>query len=307
MDVFFYIVINIMLPIFLLAGVGFVVQKKFRLDTRTFSRLNIYVFVPALIFTKVYEAEITIGLLATVFIYVMAVQAFLFIIGEGIARLLKYPRSKKKCFINSLIFFNSGNYGLPLTDLVYKGDPLAYMGQVFIVLIQNVMTSSFGVFQASSGSSGYKKALRDVIKMPFIYVIAAVVLVKTLNIELPQPVMIPLNYISDAFIAFALITLGVQLAEIRVGFNLRDMSVASVLRLMVSPLIGYVIVSMLGIQGILAQSLILGVATPTAVNTAIIAREFDNEPDYASQNVFISTVLSPITVSIIIYLFNGNI
>jgi predicted permease len=41
---------------------------------------------------------------------------------------------------------------------------------------------------------------------------------------------------------------------------------------------------------------------PTAVNTALLAMEFDNEPRFASQTVFYTTILSVVTVSFTIYL-----
>jgi predicted permease len=43
------------------------------------------------------------------------------------------------------------------------------------------------------------------------------------------------------------------------------------IRLLLSPLLGYLIVVALGVKGTLAQSMVIGVATPTAVNTAILA------------------------------------
>ncbi len=65
---------------------------------------------------------------------------------------------------------------------------------------------------------------------------------------------------------------------------------------------GYFLVSVMGIKGILAPVLVLGVATPTAVNSVIIASEFDNEPEYASQLCFVSTALSVVTVTIVVFL-----
>ena len=211
------------------------------------------------------------------------------------------PAAQKKAFSNSLLFFNSGNYGLPLAELVFKGDPLAVSVQVFIMLIQNITGNTFGVFQASTGSSGYRQALRNVLLMPSPYVLAAVLIVKIAKIQVPGLIMTPLQYIANGFIAIALLTLGVQLAGIKFNFNFRDIFVSCFIRLMLSPLIGLLLVTLLGAKGVLAQSLIIGASTPTAVNTAIIAKEFDNEPDYCSQIVFVSTIMSAITISVIIY------
>lgn len=301
MDTFFYILVNIILPIFILITIGFISQKKLNMDARTFTRINMYIFIPAVLFTKVYNAEVTFQFFGTVFVYILGIEALMYLSGELAARILKYPRSIKKAFSNSLLFFNSGNYGLPLVELVFKSNPLATTVQIFIMLIQNITGNTFGVFQASTGSSGYKKALKDVLLMPSPYVLAVVLVVKTAGIRVPDFIMVPMNYISGGFIAVALLTLGVQLAGIKFDFKFRDILLSCFIRLMLSPVLGFLIVLLLGVKGIMAQSLIIGASTPTAVNTAIIAKEFNNEPEYCSQIVFISTILSTVTISAVIF------
>jgi len=302
MSTFFYILLNIILPIFVLVTIGFVVQKKFHLDIRTLTRLSMYVFIPSVLITKIYEAKVSLQFFGTLFIYIMGIQLIMMILGEGIPTLLKYPKSIKKCFSNSLLFFNSGNYGLPLVELVFKQDPIATTAQVFIMVIQNITTNTVGVFQASTGSSSRKEALKNVFSMPSMYVLVAVGIVKWTGITIPDPILVPLQYITNGFVGFALILLGVQLGEIKFEFKVKDILISSFIRLILSPVIGFILVQLLGVHGILAKSLIIGASTPTAVNTAIIAKEFDNEPEYAAQMVFVSTVLSAITISTVIYI-----
>ena len=46
--------------------------------------------------------------------------------------------------------------------------------------------------------------------------------------------------------------------------------------------------------------MILSSSFPTAVNTALIAHEFDADPHFAASAVFCSTLLSMITVTVLI-------
>jgi len=298
---FFYILLHIIFPIFVLVSIGFIMQRKFHLDIRTLTRLSMYVFIPSVLVVKIYEAQVTLQFFWTLIIYIIGIQLIMMLLGEIIPRILKYPRSIRKCFSNSLLFFNSGNYGLPLIELVFK-NPVATTAQVFIMVIQNITTNTVGVFQASTGNSSYKEALKNVFSMPSMYVLAAVAVVKGTGVTIPEPVLVPLQYISGGFVGFAVLLLGVQLAEINFKFKLNDVLIASFIRLILSPILGYCLVLLLGVHGILAKSLIIGASTPTAVNTAIIAKEFDNEPEYAAQMVFVSTILSSVTISVVIYL-----
>jgi predicted permease len=305
MATFGYILLNILLPIFILVSIGFGAQKLLRMDSRTFSRLNIYILIPAVLFVKIYEAHVSLRFVGQVLSFIIIVELLMYALGEGLARLLKYPRGIRKAFCSSLLFFNSGNYGLPLIELVFNGNPIATASQVFVMLTQNISTSTFGVFQASSGKSSYRQALQNMLVMPSLYVLTIVLIVKGFAIKVPFQLMMPLKYISGGFVGLALITLGVQLAEVKAKFRVKDVLLASLIRLILSPLLGFGLVWLLGIHGILAKSLIIGVATPTAVNTAILAREFDNEPEYAAQMVLVSTLFSAITLSTLIYLLNN--
>jgi predicted permease len=186
-------------------------------------------------------------------------------------------------------------------ELAFNNNPLATTVQIFIMLIQNITTNTFGVFQACAGNVGTKRALKNILTMPSMFVLIVVIPIKAMHFKIPDFVMVPLNNISVGFIGIALLTLGVQLAEVKIAFNYKNILVSSFIRLVLSPVIGFLLVQLLGIQGILAKSLIIGVATPAAVNTAIIAKEFNNEPEYASQIVFASTILSAVTIPCILY------
>lgn len=301
MGTFLYIFTNIIIPIFVLIAVGYVGQKKLKMEVRTFTKVNIYIFIPAILFTKIYQTDVTWQLFGTILMYMIAISVFMLFLGEGLARILKYPRGIRKAFVNSLLFFNSGNYGLPLVELAFHSNPIATTAQIFLMLIQNVMINTFGVFQASAGNDGNKQALKNILIMPSLYVVIIAVLVKAFHVIVPGFIMAPLESIAGGFVAMALITLGVQLAEVKFSFKLKDIFISCFIRLLISPAIGLLIVYLLGVEGVLAKALIIGAATPTAVNTAIIAKEFENEPEYASQMVFFSTVFSAITISGILF------
>lgn len=301
MDILVYIVLKIILPIMILIAVGFIANKRLNLDSRTFARIFIYIFVPAIFFTKIYYATVISKDVWLILAYVMAIQLLMLVISELGARIFSYSRNRKKALGNSLMFFNSGNYGLPLADLVFKGLPDAMTIQVLIMLIQNVTSNTFGVFQASSAHSTRWKSLLNMLELPTLYVLATVAVVKIFSIAVPEQILVPLKYISDGFIGIALIGLGVQLAEIRLDFKFGDMLFPCCIRLLLSPLLGYLLVLGLGIKGILAQSMVIGVATPTAVNTAILALQYDNEPEYAARVVYFTTLFSPVSLSLVIY------
>jgi len=299
--IFTYIVLKIILPIMILIAVGFIANKRLNLDSRTFAKLFIYIFVPAVFFSKIYYASVALKDVWFILAYIMAIQLLMLATAVLCTRIFGYTRSRGAALGNSLMFFNSGNYGLPLADLVFKGLPNAMTIQVLIMLIQNVTGNTFGVFQASSANSTRRQSIRNMLEMPTLYVLAVVLAVKFFSIEVPEQILVPLRYLSDGFIGIALIALGVQLAEITLDFRFGDVLLPCCIRLLLSPLLGYLLVLALGVKGVLAQSMVIGVATPTAVNTAILALQYNNEPEYASRIVYFTTLFSPVSLSLVIY------
>jgi predicted permease len=99
-----------------------------------------------------------------------------------------------------------------------------------------------------------------------------------------------------------LILLGVQLraAPLRQAQGAIWNSVA--LRLLVSPLIAWLLCMLLGISGVERNVIILQAAMPTAVMTAVLATEFDTAPQLVASIIFFSTAASMVTLSVILAL-----
>jgi predicted permease len=74
------------------------------------------------------------------------------------------------------------------------------------------------------------------------------------------------------------------------------------LRLLGAPALALLLAWVLGLHGFLARVLVVSAAMPTALNVMLLCLEFDNHPDYAARAVFYSTLISPITVTLVVFL-----
>ena len=118
----------------------------------------------------------------------------------------------------------------------------------------------------------------------------------------------PIEYLAQALVPMALVTLGFQLAKTKVGNDLSAGIASVICRLVISPVIGFIVVLLLDIQMPLAAILIVSTSFPTAINTVLIAMELKNKPEFAASAVFLTTLFSVITVAVTIYIvrFNGG-
>jgi hypothetical protein len=81
-----------------------------------------------------------------------------------------------------------------------------------------------------------------------------------------------------------------------------DVFLSSALRLVGGPIAALIIIWFMRFDGIVAQAFLISSSVPTAVNTALIAIECKTNPEFASQTVMVSTVISAITLSGVIFL-----
>src|SRR5699024_349909 len=138
--------------------------------------------------------------------------------------------------------------------------------------------------------------------MPVLYAMLAGILLNIFSVPIPEFIWVPANYIADAMVAIALLTLGAQVAQLKIAKQLSSVYVSVTIRLLIAPFIALGIMYAFGLSGILAQALFISAAMPTSVNSAVIAQEYNNHPQLAAQIVLFSTLMSTFTVTLIIYL-----
>lgn len=303
MSSFIFIITSIIMPIFLIIAVGFVVQKKFSLHIATLSKLQIYVLVPSLIFNKIYFTQLSGEIISKVVIFNCLLFIILTAVGMGVARMLGMSRGKEKSFINSVTLRNIGNYGIPLITLLYAGESSDYAMSIHMiaVIISVILMYTIGLYNASSGQYTGKDALKKILSIPTIYAILIASVLKMSAIDVSDSIISVTTFFSAAVVPIALIALGGQLAETKFKFGDYSVYIGSTIRLLISPLIALGLVSIMNFDSIASSVLIIGAGTPIAVNSLFLAIEFDGDADYASQTVFISTLLSAITISIVIF------
>lgn len=305
MDIFVRILLNNVLPLSFVIGLGFVLQRIFKLDIRTLSKLNFYLFSPAIMFQLLYETDISVTLFGHVILFVLVFLVAQYLVVEAVIRLRRYEGGMKSAMRNSVLFYNSANYGIPINQLAFSGNPYTLSVQIIVMMVQSLVPNTYGIYSVNAHKADWREIRRAILSMPVIYIIPLAFLMRGFEVPLPEPVGISVDYLANAFIGTALFTLGVQLGNIRGRLARKlvaDVSLAVALRLVGGPLIAWGVVYALGLHGLLASALIVSSAVPTSLSSVLLAVEFDNEQEFASQVVLISTVCSIATVTAVIYL-----
>ena len=296
------IIQNVILPITLLIATGFILNRCFRLDMNTLSKLLFYFFIPALTFVKIYEAKTSVGMLLTLFGFLVVQFASLYLLSALLNRVLKHSKTMGTAFSNSVVLTNNGNVGIPVNDLAFHHNPFAMSIQMVIVLFEILAVFTYGVFITSSVKLGFRSTLVRFLKMPVFYCMLAGLVCNVYQFAPPDFIWIPMNTAADGMLSLALVAIGAQIASAGFLRNWTTVLLSNVLRLIVSPCVAYLLIQLFGLDGIIAQTLFIASAMPTSRNSAALALEYHNEPEYAAQAVLACTLLSSITLTITVFL-----
>ena len=299
---FISILRTVILPIFLLIGAGYLVQRIFHFNLDALKKIIFYLLIPALIFSRLYNTTLSFRSFSSLFLFEVALIVIMGLISIPVSRIRKYTPSMRAAFALALMYCNSGNYGIPVIELVFNNNPAANSIQALVLTAQNILTFSLGVFLISRGSYSFKDSIGKMLKFPTLYAIVLAVLLRIFRIPVWTPLWIPIDWLARALVPIALVSLGASLAKITITKGLSDVFMAVFGRLVLGPLIALALIQVFQYRGVMAYKLFIASSMPTAVNTALLAMEFDNEPRFASQTVLFTTVLSMLTVSFSIYI-----
>jgi len=298
-----HVLTRVILPIVLMVGAGFLLERSTRLDVRTLSRLNVYLLVPVFLFDNFYRMGLRLGEAWTAAFFTWGVMVAMLGIALGVGGVLRLKRSLLVAFAVSTIFYNSGNYGLSLMELVFTGEEqrAAMALQAVVLTTQNITNFTLGVFFISSGTRSLKQSVFDAIRYPIIPAFLLAVGLRALRIELPTFLSLPLGRLASALVPMGLVTLGVQIGTVTRIERLPLLSLSAAIRLVMGPLVALGLIHLFGFSGLMARVLLISASVPTAVNTALLSIEFQTESNFASQAVVFSTLASLLTVSAVVF------
>ncbi|SES36968.1 AEC family transporter [Psychrobacillus sp. OK032] len=296
---------QVVAPILIMLGIGAALQLKFQFNLKALSNLITYCLMPAAVFINIYETKVNAEVLAQIVFYLVIFSICLMVLGTIISKLLKLNSNQAAIYKNSVVLINSGNYGIPVSQMLFATNPLGTSIQIIIVIFQNIITYTYGLYNLIASTKSGLDILRSLLRMPIVHALLIGAVMNIFDIGIPIFLRIPVDYLANAFISIALITLGAQLAQLDIKTILNKVILTSTIgRLVLGPVLAFGLILLMGFDGVVAQSLFIASAFPTSRNSSTLALEYDVEANLAAQIVLFSTVVSCITVTIVIYLSN---
>ncbi|MFV0371192.1 MAG: AEC family transporter [Azonexus sp.] len=269
----------VLFPIFGIVAAGYFYGRKHKPEMAVANRLNMDVFVPALVFAAMAGKSFDLAAYGP-----LALGGFLLLAACG---LLAWPVARlcgvqPKTLVPPMLFNNSGNIGLPLALLAWGEDALP--AAVILFMVENTLHFTFGARWLDP-----QARLLLLWRIPVVFAAIAGLLVAALKIALWTPLLIGIKMLGDISVPLMLFALGVRMT----GFTLNDWQLAAgsaLLRPLIGMALAWAIIHLLGLQGREAAMLLVFGALPPAVLNFLFAERYQQEPQRVASIVLIGNL-----------------
>jgi predicted permease len=290
---------SIQMVLFIYILVGILAKKKSIItkdNQQKFIDFVLRILMPCMIFNS-YKQEITIEVIKKAGIIIGIAFLICFaamLLGKILYR--NYSFEKRSIMQYGTIINNAGFAGLPLSGEIF-GEPGLFYASFFLIPNRIFMWSAgISLFEKTDTKTKWKNVLLN----PNIIAVELGLLRSFLHIELPNYMNVAIANIGNTVSPISMIVVGAILADVNIKtiFEKSVFYIAGV-RLLLLPLLTIGIISVFNLDPTISGVALVLTAMPVGTTTALLAAKYNADVDFASKCVFVTTMLSLITVPLL--------
>ncbi|RDI91993.1 transporter auxin efflux carrier (AEC) family protein [Thermosipho africanus Ob7] len=276
------------LPPFLIIIVGYIFGRIFPYDIKIISKISLWIMASVLSFTFINDYPPKLSYLKSYGLGIL----FLFILFYILSFAFKKDRF---LILTNSIYINTGYLGYPILYSIWGEKAMSYgvIYSVINMLVASIVLPSF---------IGEKINLKNILKLPYLYVITFAYLLSIFGIsykQLPVPFIETINMLKNSAIPFLLIFTGLSLSKIKIkSVNFYTVIFSTIIRLVLYPAFALIFVFLSKMDNEFARVFVLESAMPTAINSVILIDAITGDASKISLTVAITTLLSAFTIPV---------
>jgi len=298
--------LNVVLPLVLLMFLGTFLRRIKIFDKDFLKKANNFAFkvlLPVLLFNNIYISEISedisLKFIAFAISIVLVTIGIMFIIVPKLER----DNRNRGVIIQGLYRSNFILFGVPLCYNIFgeKGIGAVTALIAIIIPIYNFLAVIIlDIF--TEEKQGIKKTVKSIAKNPLIIGSLLGILTYTLQIKLPYAIEKTISDIAKTASPIALMILGGEIEIDNMWKNMKQLAWVSVGKLLIIPSFVILVSVAFGYRGAELCALFSMVAPSASVSSYTMAQQYDCNHELAGQIVFFSTVASPFTIFLFIFI-----
>ena len=265
------------------------------------SKLVINVFLAGMILSSVINKKLEMTGGDVAFGLLMMTLSMLICVGIGwlSPTLLRIKDGDKGMYRILAAFMNNGFVGFPLVAAVY-GENAVFFASLSNIPC-NLLLYTVGVMLLQKGDKSTKFSIKSVINVPIVATLIAVVI---FIFEIPMPKLVDdvADTLSAATVPLSMMCVGLSLGSVSLKEALLQPRLygISLVRLLICPLAVWLVLRIFITNPVILGTIVILSACPSAIICTILGIQYGRDGVESSEAIFISTMLSMITIPLLI-------
>ncbi|MDM8546486.1 AEC family transporter [Candidatus Venteria ishoeyi] len=289
----FFQIFTILFPVFIIVATGYVYARWRNTDMEVANRLNMEIFIPALLFSVMAKQQITLENAGA-----LALGGALVMLGST---LLSWPVARSlgisvQTLLPPMMFKNSGNMGIPIALFTFGESILP--AAIVLFIVSNLVHFSVGTTILSQQFNW-----RTLYSLPILPASVLGILFSISGINSPDWLLAPVDMLGQIAIPLMLFALGVRLTEIdfthwKIGL------LGAVLSPFTGGLVFLILYPWLPLSVEQMGLLLMFALLPPAIVNYILAEQYQQEPHKVASIVMLGNLFSllsmPLALSLVL-------
>ncbi len=305
-------VLAIVLPVFLVIALGAVLTRTRFLGPELLAELNrltYFVGLPAYLFSSIAGASVGGGRAMTVFGVMGGATLLALGVAYVAAKLRGVPPESFGSFLHAAIRGNLAYVGLPVISLALAARgagaawPLAPLAMAPLTVIANALGVLLLLVGHGKPEPGALRTLAwQLATNPLLLASVAGAACAAAGPVLPRWLSQAITVTGQMALPLALLSIGGTLVTMKLQGKRTQALLASVLKVGVTPLLGWLLARWIGLTPDETLIALLFLATPTAAASFTLAGKLGGDEALAATSVVVSTALSILSLSVVLAL-----
>lgn len=303
------ICVNAILPMFIYIVVGIIIKRAGMMsssENKRFNKILFTFFYPVLMFDNIYSADLGAVFDGRLILFALCFVAATVLVTAAVIVRVEKNNASRGAMIQAIYRSNFVLMGIMVVQSIFgkEGLPTATMLVTVVVPFFNFI-SVIILEYFRGGKADVKGIAVNTVKNPLIIGALAGAACSVLGIGMPGVAQDVLDGMAAATMPMALIMLGVSFDPAVITAKRKNILICLIGRLAVVPAIGLPLAAAMGFTGPAFVTLLIMMASPTAVSSYPMAVAMDSDGEIAGSAVMISTPLSCITLFVWLLIFKN--
>lgn len=305
----FFIILMKIFPLYINVILGYLSSRFLDVKRESVATLLIYILGPIVVFSATVSVKINLS--------VIFLPIFLYVFGSilAFATLFIWRKSWDNPTGNILAFSagtgNTGYFGIPLAIIFFP--PTLADIYIFTVLASFLYESSTGFYVTAKGNFSVKESLLKIARLPILYAFILGLICNVAGFKIPEEIAAYTGQFKGAYGILGMMMLGMGLIGLKSdpdNFDKKFIAITFILKFVFWPLVMLFCIYLDKtffhfLNEDLYKVLFLFSIVPLAGNSVTLAVLLNAKPEKASLAVFLSTVVSVISIPVYIFLYGG--